>query len=161
MANNRHPFSAIVFAVISTVILWDLKYDLHSIEAAYKYYKVDQNSNIIFQLFIPSLIIILAIDLIYNIIKYRKSLDITIALLNLVSIYGFVFINIPCQEKIVELGLDKLSEMQIYYENNKNCHMMLLPVMIISFLLQTIVLSQNDDKNLNKDEEYLIERKNR
>lgn len=161
MANNRHPFSAIVFAVISTVILWDLKYDLHSIEAAYKYYKVDQNSNIIFQLFIPSLIIILAIDLIYNIIKYRKSLDITTALLNLVSIYGFVFINIPCQEKIVELGLDKLSEMQIYYENNKNCHMMLLPVMIISFLLQTIVLSQDDDKNLNNDEEYLIERKNR
>ncbi len=151
MTNIRYPFAAIIFAIISTIILWDLKYDLHSIEAAYRYYNVDQNAEIYFKLFIPLLIVVLAIDLIYNIFKFRKSLDIATALLNLISVFGFVFVNIPCQEKIVELGLNRLSEMEEYYEKNKLCHMILLPVMALSFILQMISVSNQDYNEENNE----------
>lgn len=151
MTNIRYPFAAIIFAIISTIILWDLKYDLHSIEAAYRYYYVDQNSEIYFKLFIPVLIVVLAIDLIYNIFKFKKSLDIATALLNIISVFGFILVNIPCQEKIVELGLSRLSEIEEYYEKNKLCHMVLLPVMALSFILQMVSVSSQDYSEENNE----------
>ena len=136
MSMYRTPYSAIGFAMLTVVCLWDLFADSSpSNEATYYYYKTNLNLPPHFAIAIPGIIILIMVPQIYNLVKYFNFYDILTALINIPILYGFITVLKPEEEKLITLNMNS-TEFQTSKEIIKSWHTILVPLLAVSVILQ-------------------------
>ena len=149
MSMYRIPYSAIGFAMLTVIALWDVFADYSPYnEATYHYFKTMRNLPFHFAIVVPGVILVTMIPLFYNLVKYFKFLDILTVFINLPILYAFVKVLIPEEDKLITLNINS-SEFQKTKEIIKFWHTLMVPLLIGSIVLQ-LLASCNSENNLKE-----------